>query len=552
MKYCIYQFEAVSIQEYILSSGKLKSMVGASELLEAITGQLLDETIHQMGLELCSLDSLGEGELELTDTQVVFPRRAGSVFLMVLKNETIAKQFEQLWPILVSGFAPGLRFSAALKTGDDFNEVAAAVRDELNTQKNQPQTQLPESTPVTVRFAKTGQAQIQYPSNTSDGLDWTMRAKVENEFESLSSKHLTEGSENPIQKYKFPKVFDHQASKDKTPGVFPFKSNEPGNHTVAIIHTDGNSLGGYLHKIFAELNQQTPGVSVKAYADFSLGLDKATQVAAQVATRWLVDSYVQDEVLENQQDEIYLPMRPLILGGDDLTCIVRADYALGFIESFTSAFENTTASFVTTIKQKYPKVFDILPSKLTCTTGAIFIKSNQPFSQGYALAEELCASAKKEGRNISANTPPSLVSFLHTTNTLFDELDVQLNQELKTSQGLDMSCMPYAFVANQGRQTLHELFALTSCFSKTRQDKLNPSALRTYAGHLHQDAEYAQVHWNRWANRSKEDKQLSQTWQDFESSWKNLSKQTAMPVADLVSMLGLEVKNPYSNHEGAR
>lgn len=143
MSYCIYQFEAVFIQDYILADGKMKTMVGASELLEAITNELLDQVINELGLQAYELTDNDKQELKLTDTQVVFPRRAGSVFQMVLQNSEKAQAFATLWPVLVSNFAPGLRFSAALEEGTDFQATSKSVRDELTRQKNQPQSLLP-------------------------------------------------------------------------------------------------------------------------------------------------------------------------------------------------------------------------------------------------------------------------------------------------------------------------------------------------------------------------------------------------------------------------
>lgn len=558
MKYCVYQFEAVSIQEYILASGKMKSMVGASELLEAITNQLLDITISKMGLETHETKSFNESkELNLNEHQVIFPRRAGGVFIAVLTNERKAHELAKIWPILVSGFAPGLKFSASLKTGESYNEVSKNVRSELNDQKNLPQTQLPETTPITVRFAKTGMAQVQAPSKHSDGLDWTMKAKNENIFDTLASKHLHDEllkKQSEIgHSFCFPKVIDHTATPEKSPDAFPFTSNDPGRHSVAIIHTDGNGLGGYLHKIFHNLNEQSANKSIQAYADFSLGLDVATQNAAKVATKWLVNTFMHDEKLNLEASNIYLPMRPLILGGDDLTCIVRADYALGFVKTFTESFESETASFVKKIKQDYPDIYKQLPDTLTCTSGVLFLKSNQPFSQGYALAEELCASAKSKGRKLNSDMPPSLVSFLHTTNTLFDELDVQIEQELKTPKGQWLSCMPYAFNSFDSRTpSLNMLFSLSETFSAIDDSKLNPSTMRAYAGHIYKDEHYAQVFWERWKKRSKDDRRVEESWNHFEEIWSELANEGVLPVADLISVLKLEMQNPYIDLQGAQ
>jgi hypothetical protein len=38
----------------------------------------------------------------------------------------------------------------------------------------------------------------------------------------------------------------------------------------------------------------------------------------------------------------FLPFRPIVLGGDDLTIIVKSEFALNFTEEFLKAFEQET------------------------------------------------------------------------------------------------------------------------------------------------------------------------------------------------------------------
>jgi hypothetical protein len=572
LNYYVYQFEAVFIQEYVLAGGKIKTMVGASEIIEAITNQLLEQAVEKLGLKTKPVQDLPkEGELSLRDHEVVFPRRAGAVLMMITQNDKAAQDFAQLWPILVSNFAPGLRFSAALDSDKSLAEAAKKVRNQLNDQKNQPQTFLPESTPLTVRFQKTGLAQVDAPQKKKDGADWTTKAKIDNPFKTLANKHLHDHHKLATKQYEedyryvFPKLFEHKTNEEYWKESFPFKSTDPGNHSIAIIHTDGNGLGLYVQKIFAKLSGlTTPAEYVRGYAGFSTALDTATQNAAKQATEWLIEQYQHEDNpyrKNNQGDITPLPMRPLILGGDDLTCIVRADYALGFIKAFTEAFEQQTQTFLAGLVE----LQDVLPEKLTCTTGMIFIKSNQPFSLAYKLAEELCSKAKKVGQKISAQQnsdkpmPPSLIYFLHTTNTLFDELDVQLKQELKTTDNQFLSCCPYAFKPQQQRPELAQLFNLYQQFDAEDERKLNPSAIRNYAGYLHQDPDYAKTFWNRWKKQNDDKKAITyQAWSRFEEAWqamvyseteKNITTHY-LPVADLVTLDALEIKSPtHHNHD---
>ncbi len=45
-------FEAKSIQDYLLQSGRLRDVIGASELVDSLTGELLDQAIEQLELRV--------------------------------------------------------------------------------------------------------------------------------------------------------------------------------------------------------------------------------------------------------------------------------------------------------------------------------------------------------------------------------------------------------------------------------------------------------------------------------------------------------------------
>mgnify|MGYP005844832125 CR=1 FL=1 len=557
MSYSIYQFEAVFIQDYLLADGKVKTMVGASELLEEITNGLLDKAIAQLGLETIYPDDIEkQKDLLLKGNEVIFPRRAGSVFQMVAQNQEKAEDFSKLWPMMVANFAPGLRFSAVLKSGDNYSAIAKDVRDALTNQKNQPQSLLPQSTPLTVRYQRTGRAQVNAPgSNNKLGQDWTMPAKAagENSFDFLSRKHLfNEPFMHQLSEsnYVFPKQFEHTNSDGFWREAFPFQSTDPGNHTVAIIHSDGNGLGGYLHDIFQNIQSNLQSAEqIRAYQAFSVGLDEATQQAAQQATAWLAKQYETNESDDNpykqkvKGSKLPLPMRPIILGGDDLTCIVRADYAIGFVQEFTRHFEIKTRRFISDLKTDFKNIFETLPEFLSCTTGMVFLRSNQPFNLGYALAEELCSEAKKVGRQ--SNSSASLLNFMRTTNTLFDNYDIQVEQELKTQNNEFLSAMPYAFkeAGDNERPTISQLFTLSQYFDENDKNKLKPSAIRRYATYLYSDPNYAQTFWSRWEKQCLENPNLKTVWNDFDQDLQKIKKQSAgLPIADLITLFALNIK----------
>jgi hypothetical protein len=153
---------------------------------------------------------------------------------------------------------------------------------------------------------------------------------------------------------------------------------------LAVIHADGNGLG----QIFINLEQYIEGDRednrnyIRQFREFSLDLDVCTRQA-----------FIQALAAFPTKQRKPIPLVPLVLGGDDLTVVCDAKYALAFTEAFLTAFEqNTQASQV--IGSIAATAFKIQPGQLSACAGIAIVKPHFPFSTAYQLAEELAKSAK--------------------------------------------------------------------------------------------------------------------------------------------------------------
>lgn len=80
-----------------------------------------------------------------------------------------------------------------------------------------------------------------------------------------------------------------------------------------------------------------------------------------------------------------LPIRPIVLGGDDITFVCDGKLGIYFAKMFIERFEEAA-------------------EELTACAGVAIIKTKYPFYRGYWLAEELCANAKKKRRAESSTS----------------------------------------------------------------------------------------------------------------------------------------------------
>lgn len=208
---------------------------------------------------------------------------------------------------------------------------------------------------------------------------------------------------------------------------------------IAVIHADGNGLGEVFQNFDDHTglkdNKCTPRDYIGKYRRFSLALDVCTinatgQALENLRQRFLAE---EEESARKEWEKItksdkFVPVVPLILGGDDLTVISDGQYALKFVYEFLRQFEKETNKIT---EYSYLKedcegkplvvegetVFEILTGivreiahaafdvpHLGICAGVAIVKPHFPFHQAYELAEELLKSAKQVKENIKSKS----------------------------------------------------------------------------------------------------------------------------------------------------
>ena len=177
---------------------------------------------------------------------------------------------------------------------------------------------------------------------------------------------------------------------------FPYEverlGQKDGENYFAIVHVDGNNMGLKFRtcksltdrrKLSREIRRKTEG----AFADLlaKIILMKRDNLFGKVL----------------ELDKNNLPIRPLIIGGDDVTFLCPAKMAILFTKTLVELLDADTP--------------DDAPEHLTgkisrhmdACAGIAILPTKYPFFRGYELAEQLCDSAKKSMRKL---LPPDLDS----------------------------------------------------------------------------------------------------------------------------------------------
>lgn len=394
-----YLFEARSIQQYIFETGKLKDMVGASYIVDYLCKIEGDDLIGSVLKEL----NLLEGK------DIRFSRRAGGSFVGLMRDEIQAKLLRNLWTLTVSHYAPGLEWVDALTQGDSDMDAVTSGFDTLARRRNLPSAVFPEIGPFVLRAPRTGRAAVERDKK-DDCLDVNTLIK-------RGQKNVKEIGEKFVSATNGEKVFWVKTleaeTEDEKEFCMPFIPE--AEKIIGILHVDGNGLGIALRKLQKVLQNRDDYQSASWL--FSSAITKTTTSAAQKATN--------DVLLPAapKNGTTILPARPLVLGGDDLTMIVRGDLAMDYASSFIRHFETESEINLKALSHKIKDLPQDFPKKLSACGGVAFIRLKQPFSQAYSLAESLCSYSKKisEGFKKSDNFKPSCVSFYRVTTSYIGE-----------------------------------------------------------------------------------------------------------------------------------
>lgn len=475
MRYHAYLFEARSIQPFLFASGRLADMVAGSDLLDELSRGILDQALRACEVEPESLPA---------------PRRAGGALYLVFEDAETARRFRALWRTLVAQLLPGIERVDCICSGESVKGAINTGIDTLAGMRNLRPAALPNPAPVAERNARTGEVAVARDRKRDrEPVDAATRVKrqfARSEHAGLAHKF------DPDDRAEWPRNFEQDE-----PGSRRFPLGEDG--MVGLIHADGNGLGQIL-RVLGDATGHAPEHYVRLYRAFSEGLDAATGDAARSATQ---------DVLQPQINDGVYPARPLVLGGDDLTLLVRADLALDFTENFIEAFERESERMLQTLRGQLKEagtpddVIERLPERLTACAGITYLKSGQPFARGYQLAESLCDRAKQQSRSATEEaTVPSSIAFHRIQTSLADDAAALSSQEMEHYESTHNTVyhlgLPAYAVGQVDAAGLPRLQTLRDLVEHLQDGALNAARLRQLATRIHESPELARKEYNRW------------------------------------------------------
>lgn len=421
----LLRYEAKSLQSFILRTNRLREIKGGSQLIKNLEKLLCSvlEAQKQAGNGYDRILNKAAG-----GANILFPNRES------------AKAFKDAWPMLAERTTPGLdilvdyvEFSEDKDSWDAWKKLQRKLRD----QRNRKMAELPEATPAVFRAPRTG-----LPACTKST---PRRGERQERQDRALSKRSEAGKPEGRNNEPIGMILDEEQE-----WATDLSKHMPGE-TIATIHIDGNDLGKRIQSI---LKKQTQNSNVlERVQRFSKCLSDITREAAKAGYQAALKKWKNADKDKKQVRDVF-PGRPIILGGDDFTMIVRADLAFGFVKAYLETFER--------LSEEYKEE---LGGPLTACAGITFTSISFPFNMAHQLTEEICKYAKTQLRDQDKGNTASGVAFHRVTTSMIESFEQIRGTELAGADDEKgyLTAAPYTLGSINGFLCIEHLEELARC-----------------------------------------------------------------------------------------
>ncbi|HON32788.1 MAG TPA: hypothetical protein PLE41_04455 [Candidatus Syntrophosphaera thermopropionivorans] len=352
-----------AIQNYIFSSNKLKDNIGASYIVSTLLNKV-------EGKDLCknsSGDIKSDSGSENNEEEKGFCG-GGNLYLQC-KTEDEAKNIVRNLSKRIFEKAPGLSFNAVILKAEEEKDFSYRMQRLYQKMAEEKRTHHQITTLPSYGInaqCSAGPLSAQYLDNSEGSRKYISEVV---QVKRIAAKRAESEFKD---KYKEALGDDFEPT-DEFLKISPLKGED--SH-IAVVHIDGNGIGA----IFSTLK------TLSDYQEFSKKLNNDMQQALRETIKILEDKIRKGEwdynyktVNEENVLKYILPLRPIYIGGDDITfvCEGRLGIELSciFIEEVQKLLNRDDVSFC---------------------AGVAIAKTNFPFFQIYKAADALCRSAKNK------------------------------------------------------------------------------------------------------------------------------------------------------------
>lgn len=397
------------IQDYIFGSNRLREHIGASQQVHAATTTYVTEalrTIQDNPPDLADLSTQSALESDPNQPYEVIYTGAGNV-LLLFRHLKDAQALVRELSLLLHTHAPGLQIAAAhrpfawgsetLGDQDDAPGVVAQLYSDLaRAKQHRPPTAQLFGLGVTLDCPSTGLPATRREPDTGNErrfVSASTMGKVQARATG-TTRLQTLLDDSVLAEYAIPADLDDLG-----------RSRDEQSY-IAVVHIDGNGMG---QRFASQGYNRDNRDYITAIRDLSQQVNAAANTALQKTIDALVaclhlhagvddkhpmqqrwwrerDQFLHSLALDPTEKKPFLPLRPIVFGGDDVTFVCDGRLGLTLAQRFLTEFEQATTNLAG-------------GGVAHACAGVAIVKSHFPFARAYALAADLCTKAKQTLRS---------------------------------------------------------------------------------------------------------------------------------------------------------
>lgn len=239
------------------------------------------------------------------------------------------------------------------------------------------------------------------------------------------------------------------------PSDLDYIGRTEGEHSyVAIVHADGDGIGSRLKEIGAKYGTKDGETKtlnrayITARRDFSIKLEQSAREAMEETLHYLTNKIDEGErpfnikhrnkfgdvlpplelrEVKGDARAYYLPFRPIVFGGDDVTFICDGRLGLTLTNFYLERFKEKTGVH---LKAHIGAV--------TASAGVAIVKSHYPFARAYGLSAALGDSAKAYRKKLvdDEGYAGGCIDWHFAMSGLIGDMQTIRDQQYKTLQGM--------------------------------------------------------------------------------------------------------------------
>ncbi|MEG4166133.1 MULTISPECIES: Cas10/Cmr2 second palm domain-containing protein [unclassified Microcoleus] len=383
-KYIATVIDTTGIQKYIFGSNRLKENVAGSYLVKLATDDWVKECLADMGNVYIPDRNPSQAEPRINEKPEIIAELiysgGGNTFLLFRDTEeNYAIKFTEAWSKKILFQAPGLNVEIAHQSFNWNQRLLQNViendliKGKLDIQKRKPRPSAPLlGLGVTASCVSTGLVAVEI--REIDGVTKPISREVVKKLDKVNEAN------GELRKILFD---DRKPRKRNEQYDIPLDVDDLGRSEnessyIAVVHIDGNQMGKRFES-YGKSQSDNPKFII-AMRKLSWGVSEASRRALEAVGRAVI-KLVDQEKFEIKDN--YLPFRPIVYGGDDVTFVCDGRLGLSLAVKFLEKFEEFT--------QDLPDG----KGKATACAGIAIVKTHYPFSRAYALSEALCSQAKQ-------------------------------------------------------------------------------------------------------------------------------------------------------------